>query len=81
MKLEPQRIVEFRTFLFNGVEGQKAQIIFQFINDTGLKNDGRWDFMQCRFNTVKPLYTLDDWEFLEALNQKIREINKKLNKV
>ena len=80
MKLTPQLIEKEIKFFFHGDNKRKAEIVFQFVNQTGLKNEGVWDFRECRFVPERVFYTLSDWDFLSAINSKIIELNKSLNK-
>jgi hypothetical protein len=78
MKLIPQIITEKKTLLFlseNSIK-QRAEITIQFINDEGLKNTGYWEFVNCNFEPEKIPYTLEDWEFLAAINDKIKSLTK-----
>ena len=80
MKLYQPLKQEVRTYRFlsdyNG--RQKAEIIFEFINDEGLKDTGKWDFKECIFNTESSTYTLEDFEFLSLVYKKIKELQVKL---
>lgn len=77
MKLTKQLVEERKTLLFHGEQnGQKAEITIEFVNDEGLKNTGYWRFIGCNFNPEKIPYTLSDWEFLSAINDKIKELIK-----
>jgi hypothetical protein len=78
MKLIPQKIIERKTLIFhleNSLK-QRAEITIQFINDEGIKNTGYWEFISCNFSPEKIPYTLDDWEFLAAINDKIKSLIK-----
>lgn len=77
MKLIKQRTEESRTIFFLEEENnQKAEITIKFINDEGLKNTVHWDFVSCRFIPTHIPYTREDWEFLSAINDKIKELTK-----
>ena len=77
MKLIKQRTKESRTIFFLGDDlRQRAEITIEFINDEGLKNTGHWDFVGCRFIPTHIPYTREDWEFLSAINDKIKELTK-----
>jgi hypothetical protein len=77
MKLSPQRTTEIKTILFHGDDDkQKAEITIQFINDEGLKNTGYWEFVRCKFETETIPYSESDWDFLEAISNKIKELTK-----
>lgn len=77
MELTSQMIEEEKTLLFTGdVVGQTARITIRFVNDEGLKKTGYWEFVNCKFTTEKQIYTLSDWEFLEAINKKINKLIK-----
>jgi len=77
MKLTLQLTTEIKTLLFHGeIRGQLAEITIKFINTEGLKNTGEWMFVGCKFTPEKIPYTLEDWEFLSAINDKIKELIK-----
>lgn len=76
MKLTPQIITERKTLFFHGEGEQRAEITIQFVNDAGLKKTGYWEFVSCKFVPEKLPYSLSDWEFLSAVNDKIKELTK-----
>ena len=81
MKLSTTKIEQRRSYFFVGNDlKQTAEIIFEFVNDTGLKNDGVWNFSKCNFYATGAFFKLEDWEFLAAVYEKIKELNKMLNK-
>lgn len=75
MKLIPQITSEIKTLLLQGEEiTQKAKITIKFVNNEGLKRTGSWEFVDCKFQPTHIPYTLEDWEFLAAINEKIKEL-------
>jgi hypothetical protein len=75
MKLISLRISEIKTLNFMGENTrQTAEITIKFINDEGLKKTGFWKFISCKFNTISNPYNLKDWEFISAINDKIKEL-------
>lgn len=77
MKLTKQLVEERKTLFFLGEQTcQKAEITIEFVNDEGLKNTGYWRFIGCNFKPERVPYSLSDWEFLSAINDKIKELIK-----
>ena len=81
MKLSTPIIQQKRIYYFIGEDvKQTAEIVFDYRNDTGVKNDGVWIFIKCDFLCTGADFELEDWEFLGAVNDKIKELLKELNK-
>ena len=81
MKLSKGLHTQENIYHFNGDKNnQRAEIIFTFINQSGLEKDSEWMFKKCNFTPISQVYTESDWEFLAALADKIKEISKTLSK-
>lgn len=76
MKLTPQIVEEIKTLYFHGDNKQQAAITIKFVNDEGLKKTGYWEFVKCEFMPENTPYTINDWEFLASIYEKIKELTK-----
>jgi hypothetical protein len=77
MKLLPQRIEETKTLNYFGEDlAQTAKITIQFVNDEGSKKTGFWEFVKCEYKVPRGVYSKEDFDFLAAINDKIKELIK-----
>lgn len=44
------------------------------------QKDTKWEFVECRFNTLSTNYTLEEWQILSDINQEIKKLSEELNK-
>lgn len=77
MKLIESIIAQKRTFCFcdDTCKSHKAEIVFVLHND-----DNEWSFVKCDYYHISQPYSLQDWEFIGLVANKIKELNNGLNK-